>query len=1245
MIRILHLLVLSIIVLSTINAQEKSERAILSIVKNEIATQFTKNELNSLEITITDYHKSKQSQLDHYYFRQTTNGIQMFGSESSVHLKTDGSIHRLNNHLVSGVGQTKQPSITPAIDPLQAIQSVGNHLGYTNIGKLEVTNHSVTKDRSQTISKGAISKHEIPTRLMYFLDENKELTLAWDLSIHETQQEQSWSFLVDATTGKILNQISWTLTCNFNDSNHDCSAHHKHDLNLDLPAKEVESSTNNNNFVGGYRVYGMPIPHPDQGQRSFVNDPDNSVASPYGWHDTNGSNGAEFTTTRGNNVNAYDNASGYKPDGGGSLQFDFPLDLNQNPQNYRDAAITNLFYWNNIAHDVLYQYGFDESSGNFQQNNYGKGGSGNDYVNARSQVGQLCNATFQTNVDGNTPTMSMYICNGRDGNFSNAVVLHEYGHGLSFRLVGGANNINCLGNDEQMGEGWSDFVGLVFTMTASDQGANARPIGEWLFNDPVGIRPYPYSTSNSVNPQTYASSFSGTSVPHGIGSVWCTMLWDMTWAMIDKHGFDADVYNGSGGNNVALQLVVEGLKLTACNPGFVDARDAILSADQALYNGDNKCEIWEVFADRGLGENASQGSSSNRADGTENFDVPSTCISSCGLTFGGGNSVNLPYQASNNNVVNIQTIVNIPWTATSTASWIALLTTSGTGNGTITYNISQNNDAAPRSGQIKVTCDGTTETYTIYQDIYNCELKFVGGNSTSFPPTASTNNALNVESIANAAWSATTTATWITLINASGTGNGTITYDVAQNNDALPRSATIDVSCDDGGISTFTVQQRAECKTDALEAFDYADGTDIGGASGGSGYSGGWTTTATSGSFQVVSGSLPFGNFTGSGNKLKMDMQNEGATNSIIRDLEVPVYRGNEVWISCHVKPLAFAFAGGFLIEPNGDPNIGFGKQLLGNEIGFFNVPSAISFEIDSIYKLVVRYKLEAGGTVAHLWINKNDDFTDASAAVTNSTPEITEVNSIRITVDKFFGNIALEIDELYVGCSPPELTCNTDFDVALVLEGPYDQTTGEMTTALYDLQYLPITQPYNTAPWNYPGTEGTGLSLADFPMNSVDWLLVSLRTDVASSTEVVKAAAMLLSDGSLFFPDCVNVPDGSYYIAIEHRNHMGVLSSTKVTVSNNALTYDFTAQNSYSNGVGVGQKDISGKWVMLGGDYDQSDAPSYDINGSDKLIWQAENGTFGTYTIPDGDLNGDVNGNDNIEWDKNSGTFSSVPK
>ena len=106
------------------------------------------------------------------------------------------------------------------------------------------------------------------------------------------------------------------------------------------------------------------------------------------------------------------------------------------------------------------------------------------------------------------------------------------------------------------------------------------------------------------------------------------MIWDLNWRFIDDFGFDADLYNGTGGNNMVMQLVIDGLKLQRCSPGFVSGRDAILEADELANGGDNRCRIWETFAARGLGASASEGSTNNRSDQTEAFDIPTgpNCI-------------------------------------------------------------------------------------------------------------------------------------------------------------------------------------------------------------------------------------------------------------------------------------------------------------------------------------------------------------------------------------------------------------------------------------------------------------------------------------------------------------------------------------------------------------------------------------------------------------------------------------------
>ncbi len=110
----------------------------------------------------------------------------------------------------------------------------------------------------------------------------------------------------------------------------------------------------------------------------------------------------------------------------------------------------------------------------------------------------------------------------------------------------------------------------------------------------------------------------------------------MTWAFIDEFGFDKNIYNGVGGNNIALQLVIDGLKLQSCSPGFIDGRDAILAAVEVSpyfttpeERADAACLVWTTFAARGLGFSASQGNRFSRTDQTEAFDLPPDNLNPC----------------------------------------------------------------------------------------------------------------------------------------------------------------------------------------------------------------------------------------------------------------------------------------------------------------------------------------------------------------------------------------------------------------------------------------------------------------------------------------------------------------------------------------------------------------------------------------------------------------------------------------
>ena len=218
-----------------------------------------------------------------------------------------------------------------------------------------------------------------------------------------------------------------------------------------------------------------------------------------------------------------------------------------------------------------------------------------------------------------------------DGDFDNGIVAHEIGHGVSNRLIGGPNAAGCLGTSEQMGEGWSDFYTLAsspFAVTDTPDGSEGRGIGNYAVRGAPngrGIRQKQYSTDMVVNSYTYDDVIVTTGV-HDLGEIWATVLWDMYWALVEEYGFDNDLVRGTGGNNLAVRLVTEGMKFTDCGPGMLDGRNGILLADELLFEGANQCIIWEVFARRGMGFSARGGSPNDRLDGRQAFDLSPYCI-------------------------------------------------------------------------------------------------------------------------------------------------------------------------------------------------------------------------------------------------------------------------------------------------------------------------------------------------------------------------------------------------------------------------------------------------------------------------------------------------------------------------------------------------------------------------------------------------------------------------------------------
>ena len=564
-------------------------------------------------LRVTDSYTDARTGVQHSWMKQQHLGVDIFNSEVAIHLRANGEVVHLTHRLVSGLEKmpaSAQAGIAPeaALDLVMAMDGAPSPTP-------AIARHSPETHRWDFVGDPA------PFAELVWLAVDGNLRLAWNVNHFLPKGSHWWNVRIDAMNGQELERNDWVASCG--------GMEHDHPLEGPLPAPAAPNDL---------RVLPLPVESPNHGARAIRNAPWTLApnASPFGWFDDNGIAGADHIVTRGNNVHACedvnaDNQPGFSPSSA-TLDFDFPLNLANAPSTYQSASITNLFYVCNVMHDVFYQYGFDEVSGNFQSNNYGNGGVGNDFVYADGQDGMgTNNGSFATPPDGQNPRMTIlnwtFTTPIRDGCLDNGLVTHEYGHGISNRLVGGPSNANTLTNQDQPGEGWSDWIALMMTMEPGDQGTDVRGLDTYLLGQATtgnGIRPFPYTTNTALNSLTYANTNSSAMLPnaHGIGTMWCSVLWDITWDLIAQYGFSADLYNGTAGNNIALALVIEGMRYTPSSPGLVDARDGILVADQVLYGGANQNLLWAAFASRGLGFSASQGNPYWRFDQVEAFDLP-----------------------------------------------------------------------------------------------------------------------------------------------------------------------------------------------------------------------------------------------------------------------------------------------------------------------------------------------------------------------------------------------------------------------------------------------------------------------------------------------------------------------------------------------------------------------------------------------------------------------------------------------
>ncbi len=618
----------------------RSESALFALTDAGVSNLRLANEDNDRGTTFLEY-------------TQMVGGIKVFEGQVKVVVNQSGEVLSVREGFLI---TDQKVRLRPTLMEADGIARAFEHAGRNVIPSFVETDQRATRGEMSRFANPLSPDYEEVLSELNVVRVGETARLAWHVYA-EVGPSEWYELLVDAHTGELL-------------------------LRHNLYVSEAQGT-----------VY---IEAPDKGARqliSFVGDTTINTAA--GWMGTS-------TVTTGNNVEAYlDTNADNAPDANNGTglsnghafaanqDFTFPFSTTVDPRTQQAAVVTNLFYYNNFIHDFSYRLGFTETSRNFQVNNYGRGGTGNDSVRAEAQDGSgTNNANFATPPDGSRPRMQQYLFTSpnpdRDSSMDGDVVFHEYGHGISNRLIGNGSTALSGTQSGAMGEAWSDY----WAITINGDGA----VGEYSTGNPNGIRRAPYTVpANSVH-DSYADVCVGGCQVHRDGEVWAATLWDLRTQL---------------GATITDNIILNGMKFTPNRPSFLNARDGILQADQNLNGGVNRCAIWTVFARHGMGVSAVGNDGTTHTAAT---DLPSDCGGTCSYSISPSSA---SYAAAGGTgSVSVTAGAGCAWTAVSNASFITITSgSSGSGNGTVGYSVASNTGTSSRTGTMTIA----GQTFTVTQ--------------------------------------------------------------------------------------------------------------------------------------------------------------------------------------------------------------------------------------------------------------------------------------------------------------------------------------------------------------------------------------------------------------------------------------------------------------------------------------------------------------------------------------------------
>ncbi|WP_406099759.1 M36 family metallopeptidase [Streptomyces sp. NBC_01013] len=491
------------------------------------------------------------------HLAQQRRGILVFQAVQSVRISPLGEVQRTQARLV-GRASTAEVSIQVPVET--AVHNATIHVSTFDddspdaedlFGLPKVLARFTDLADQPTVLQQGPTNEPIMAQLTW-IPTTTELRLAWDITLGISELQGAFRVAVDAGTGAILysSQLVASAACRGN----------VYRADPDLPRTLVD-------FPLGWQSYDFEVPA-------------DLPPAPPDW--------VADRSTAGYAATAGVGSSGAPLDAGptSSLIFD-PAEAEG-----EDQMVLNAFFGTCFMHDLTYLLGFREADGSYQDGAVGVAGILSKRVNVEIRKEPILGTAHWWPL-GSIPTMRLGPKSetGRHTALDMSIIFHEYLHGVSTRLVSGGTTKHPLQEAQSrgMGEGWGDYFSCMLL--------NTSLIGGWVSNDNVGLRRFPYDEHFPADQINFAG-LGGLGL-YEIGSLWCATLLEMTRRI---------------GRDIAVHLVIEGMKGLAANPSLLDGRDEILLVLDDLRDSKSlsvaehaaaEQGVWGAFAAFGMGANAS----------------------------------------------------------------------------------------------------------------------------------------------------------------------------------------------------------------------------------------------------------------------------------------------------------------------------------------------------------------------------------------------------------------------------------------------------------------------------------------------------------------------------------------------------------------------------------------------------------------------------------------------------------------